>query len=157
MPHTTRNSQQAGFGDIFTLLDPSGNSTPATQSTTHPPTPSPMSTSHHSSAHIDPNVETPDDTASEAQKFAEAIGKLVKLGNSAKPKLREPDPFNGSDSCKLRTFILQCRLNFRDCPDIFEDDKYKVNYVLSYLKGTALYCFESVILGPNEPPWASNF
>jgi len=116
-----------------------------------------MSTSHHSSTHIDPDVETQDDTTSEAQEFAEAIGKLVKLGNPAKPKLREPDPFDGSDSRKLRTFILQCRLNFRDRPDLFKDDKSKVNYVLSYLKGTALDCFKSTILDPNEPPWASDF
>src|SRR5882672_1741106 len=127
MPHTTRNSQQAGFEETFTLLDPSGNSTPTTQSATHPPTPLPMSTSHHSSAHIDPNVETPDNTASEAQQFAEAIGKLVKLSNPAKPKLREPDPFNGSDSRKLCTFILQCRLNFRDHLNLFKDNESKVN------------------------------
>src|SRR5467141_3629139 len=110
MPRTTRNSQQAGFAEIFTLLDPSGNSTPATRSITHPPTPSLMSTSHQSSARIDPDVETPDDTTSEAQKFANAIGKMIKI-SPPKAKLREPDPFDGSDSRKLHTFILQCRLN----------------------------------------------
>src|SRR5882672_7458530 len=116
-----------------------------------------MSTLHHSSMHIDPDVETPDDTASKAQQFAEAMGKLVKLGNSAKPKLREPDTFDGSNSCKLRTFILQCMVNFRDFPDLFEDNKSKVNYVLSYLKGTALDCFKSAILDRDEPDWASDF
>ena len=32
-----------------------------------------------------------------------------------------------------------------------------VNYVFSFLKGTALDCFESAILDPIEPPWLSDF
>ena len=113
MPCTTWNSQQAGFEDIFTLLDPSGNSTPETQSTTHPPTPAPMSTAQPASAHIDPNDnETPDKLLSETQQFVKAVGELIKTGGSSKPKIWEPDPFDGSDSQKLHTFILQCRLNF---------------------------------------------
>src|SRR5882672_3911756 len=155
MPHTTWNSQQAGFEDIFTLLDPSGNSTPATQSATHPPTPAPMSTSQPTPAHVD--LEDDDKSLSETQQFVKAVGELMKTGGLSKPKLQEPDPFDGSDSPKLRTFILQCKLDFRDRPDLFKDDKSKVNYVLSYLKGTALYCFESAILDPDEPDWASDF
>src|SRR5467141_4604525 len=154
MPHTTRNSQQAGLKETFTLLDPSGNSTPTTRSATHPPTPVLMSTLQQTPVHI--SLETPE-PLSEVQKFAKAIGEIVKTGSPSKPKLREPDTFDGSDSRKLRTFILQCKLNFRDCPDLFRDDKSKVNYVLSYLKGTALDCFESAILDPNEPDWADNF
>jgi len=44
-----------------------------------------------------------------------------------------------------------------DCKDLFEDDTNKVNYVLSFLKGTALDCFESAILDPVEPAWLSDF
>jgi len=113
-----------------------------------------MSTPQQTPVHI--SLETPE-PLSEVQKFAKAIGDIVKTGGPSKPKLREPDTFDGSDSRKLRTFILQCKLNFRDRPDLFQDDKSKVNYVLSYLKGTALDCFESVILDPNEPDWADNF
>jgi len=40
---------------------------------------------------------------------------------------------------------------------MFEDDTKKVNYVLSYLKGTALDCFESDILDPIKPQWLSDF
>ena len=111
------------------------------------------------SAHIDP---TDDDTPvsnsheAEATVFTEAIGKVLRTNNSSKPKLWDPDPF-GSDSRKLCTFILQCKLNFRDCKDLFEDDTDKVNYVLSFLKGTALDCFESAILDPVEPSWLSDF
>src|SRR5882724_4560033 len=79
------------------------------------------------------------------------------MNNSSKPKLQEPDPFDGSDSHKLHTFILQCKLNFQDHKDQFEDDTDKVNYVLSFLKGTALNCFESAILAPIEHLWLSDF
>src|SRR6267142_2593733 len=154
MPCNTWNSQQAGFEETFTLLDPSGNSTPPTQSATHPPTPVLMSTPQQTPVQI--SLETPK-PLSEVQKFAKAIGEIGKTGSPSKPKLWEPDTFNGSDPRKLRTFILQCKLNFRDHPDLFKDDKSKVNYVLSYLKGTALDCFKSTILDPKEPDWADDF
>src|SRR5882672_1636616 len=113
-----------------------------------------MSTPQQTPVHI--SLETPE-PLSEVQKFAKAIGDIVKTGGPSKPKLRKPDTFDGSDPRKLRTFILQCKLNFRDRPDLFQDDKSKVNYVLSYLKGTALDCFESAILDPNELDWADDF
>ena len=40
---------------------------------------------------------------------------------------------------------------------MFQDDTDKVDYALSYLKGTALDCFESAILGPLKPQWLSVF
>jgi len=40
---------------------------------------------------------------------------------------------------------------------MFEDNTNKVNYVLSYLKGTALDCFKSTVLDPIEPQWLSDF
>src|SRR5882724_282511 len=157
---TTCNSIRAGtIDDNFTFLDNSGNSNPKTQPPTHPPTPANMST-HFGSAHIDlTNDDTPASNSHEAKAtaFAEAIGKVLKSNNSSKAKLQELDPFDGSDSRKLRTFILQCKLNFQDCKDLFEDDTDKVNYVLSFLKGTALDCFESAILDPIEPLWLSDF
>jgi len=118
-----------------------------------------MST-HLGSAHLNPaDDDTPvsNSRKAEANAFTEAIGKVMRMNNSSKPKLQEPDPFNGSDSRKLHTFILQCKLNFRDHKDLFEDDTDKVNYVLSFLKGTALDCFESAILDPVEPPWLWDF
>ena len=72
-------------------------------------------------------------------------------------KLREPDTFDGSDLKKLRTFLLHCKLNFRDCPDLFPNRTAKVNYVLSYLKGSALECFKPGLLDPTAPAWASDF
>jgi len=37
--------------------------------------------------------------------------------------------------------------------DLFKSDTAKVNYVISYLKGIALDCFEPEILDPIEIPW----
>ena len=100
-----------------------------------------MSSTHQStqpeSAHIDPmDYETPGDTTnenpmmnaieSEATVFAKAIDKLVKsITTSSNPKLWEPDPFDSSNPKRLWTFILQCKQNFRDWTDLFEDGETK--------------------------------
>src|SRR5882724_3434746 len=118
-----------------------------------------MST-HLGSAHLDPaDDDTPSSNSHEAEAttFTEAISKVLKTNNSSKPKLWEPDSFDGSDSCKLCTFILQCKLNFQDHKYMFEDDTNKVNYILSYLKGTALDCFKSAVLDPIKPQWLLDF
>src|SRR6266481_8669959 len=94
---------------------------------------------------------------SEAEALASAIDRVVKSNLLNKVKLRDPDLFDGSDTRKLCTFILQCKLNFRDCSDLFQDDMTKVNYMLSYLKGTALDCFKPALLETPEPMWPSNF
>ena len=57
-------------------------------------------------------------------------------------KVHEPDVFDGLDTCKLQPSLVQCTLNFRDCPDAFSSDSAKVTFALSYLKGTALDWFE---------------
>src|SRR5882724_4783228 len=97
--HLTCNSIRAGtVDDNFTFLDNSGNSNPVTQP---PPTPTNMS-AHLGSAQIypaDDDTPTSNPHKAEATAFAEAIGKVLKT-NSSKPKLWEPDPFNGSDSHK---------------------------------------------------------
>ncbi len=104
--------------------------------------------------------QQPDEThlpQSDAEVLASAIDRVVKSNLPNKVKLRDPDPFDGSDTWKLRTFILQCKLNFRDRSDLFQDDTMKVNYMLSYLKGTALDCFEPALLETPEPACLSNF
>src|SRR6266481_1350711 len=94
---------------------------------------------------------------SDAEVLASAIDQVVKSNLPNKVKLRDPDPFDGSNTRKLRTFILQCKLNFRDHSDLFQDDMTKVNYMLSYLKGTALDCFEPALLEMPKPTWLSDF
>jgi len=74
-----------------------------------------MSSAQPKSTHIEPvDDETPDETSgttgpnAEANAFSKAIDKVFKANySSSKPKLWEPNPFDGSDSRKLHTFILQ--------------------------------------------------
>src|SRR6266481_4409622 len=94
---------------------------------------------------------------SEAEALASAIDRIVKSNLLNKVKLQDPDPFDGSDTRNLHTFILQCKLNFCDRSDLFQDDTMKVNYMLSYLKGTALDCFKPALLEIPEPAWLSDF
>ena len=55
---------------------------------------------------------------------------------------------------------MQLELNFNDRPSVFRHDRTKVNYALSYLKGTALDWFEPGLFGLGgslEPVWMSNY
>jgi len=102
---TTQNSQRAAGLDHFTLIDTSGNSNPETQPPTHPPTPTNMSATQPRSAHTElVDNETPDETPGttnnddEVTAFSKAIDKIVMANYTcSKPKLQEPDPFDGSD------------------------------------------------------------
>ena len=172
----TRNSQIAErLEDSYTILNFSRNSSQGTQTLSHLPTPTPMSTAHQSahpsappqSFHADPiNDETPNDTLdtamtqdeADANRIIMAIDKLIQSCTStSKPKLQEPDPFDGSDPKKLCTFIFQCKLNFRDHKDLFSTKEDKVNYALSHLKGITLDCLEPILLGLHNPVWLLDF
>src|SRR5882724_6390258 len=94
----------------------------------------------------------------DANSLSKAINNLIKSNTStSRPKVHKPNPFDGSDLCKLQTFILQCKLNFWDQKDQFENEEDKVNYALSYLKRLALDFFEPALLGINDPIWLSDF
>ncbi|KIO15018.1 hypothetical protein M404DRAFT_118611 [Pisolithus tinctorius Marx 270] len=71
--------------------------------------------------------------------------------SSSRTKLHEPNTFDGTDPKKLRTFFIQCELNFQDCPQAFRTDCAKVIFVQSYLKGMALEWFEPDLLGLDDP------
>ena len=60
---------------------------------------------------------------------------------------------------KLRGFLLQCKLNFRSKPKSFQIDQSKVNYSLSFLKGTALNYFEPYLADDpaNKPAWLNDY
>ncbi|KAJ3473784.1 hypothetical protein NLI96_g12825 [Meripilus lineatus] len=74
----------------------------------------------------------------------------------AKPKVKEPDTFDGSDPKKLDMFLIQCGLYFRNYPD-YEDEELRVNFALTYLRGVALEWFEPTIFSLDdlevEPEW----
>ena len=89
---------------------------------------------------------------------------LLRLTRNAEPKgstkVRDPTPFDGTDPQKLRAFIMQGELVFRDRPRAFRSDDKKINYMLSYLSGMAFDWFEPHIVHPvkgDVPVWANNY
>ena len=57
-------------------------------------------------------------------------------------KTCNPEPFDGSDPTKLRSFLSQCKMVFRSRPDDFRTDNFKIMYTVSWMKGTAQRWFE---------------
>ena len=107
----------------------------------------------------------PDDSEHGIQNnLADAIAALARnvqrQGDGPRSKVREPDPFDGTDPAKLRTFLVQLRLSFNDRPRAFADDRNKVNFAISYLKGIALAHFENSLIEPdleNPPAWNDDY
>jgi len=77
------------------------------------------------------------DKSSKLNDFVSAIKALRK--NAAKSgKVREPEPFNGQDPKKLKTFILQCHLYFQGSSNSFQDEACHITFATSYLQDVAL-------------------
>src|ERR1700723_3317327 len=79
---------------------------------------------------------------------------------SSRTKVREPDPFDGTDPAKLRTFLVQLQLRFNDRPSAFSNSRRKVNFAISYLKGMALAYFKTSLLEPDilkPPAWEDDY
>ena len=77
----------------------------------------------------------------------------------SKARVREPEVYDGMDQAKLRTFFLQCYINFRDHPSTFHTGSAKIQYAISYLSGSALQYFEPAILDKvsPEPVWLQDW
>jgi len=71
--------------------------------------------------------------------------------SSSRAKVREPDTFDGTDPKKLRTFLVQCELCFQDCAKAFRQDRARVTFAQSYLKGMTLEWFEPDLLNSGNP------
>ena len=74
--------------------------------------------------------EQPDDPDNDVQNnLADAIAALARnvrhQGDGSRSKVREPDPFNGTDPTKLRTFLIQLQLSFNDQPCAFNGDRWR--------------------------------
>jgi hypothetical protein len=75
-----------------------------------------------------------------------------------KVKVCKPEPFNGSDPRKLRSFLVSCNLHFRDCPYAFPNNEKKILFVLSYLNGSAISWFEPGLMDlTNSAHWMWDF
>src|SRR6202043_1217256 len=87
-----------------------------------------------------------------------ALAESAKDKGPVRARVREPEPFDGSDACKLRSFLVQCKLDFRDCLKNFPQDSDRVNFAVSFLKGMALEWFELAILGESaEEDWLEDW
>jgi Ty3 transposon capsid-like protein len=83
---------------------------------------------------------------------------LQQPSSNEKVKVRNPEPFNGSEPCKLRNFLVSCNLHFCDRPKTFATDEKKILFVLSYLKGSAISWFEPGLMDKsNSAHWIWNF
>src|SRR3984957_13367474 len=81
-------------------------------------------------------------------------------GDGSQAKVREPDPFDGTDPTKLQTILVQLHLSFSDRPRSFGEDDRKVNFAISYLKGLALTHFEKALIEPDllaAATWPNNY
>jgi len=79
--------------------------------------------------------------------LAKSTGRTSSTSASGqRTKVRVLDQFDGSEPCRLRTFLIQCELCFQDCPRAFRTDRAKVVFAQSYLKGMALEWFEPDLL-----------
>ena len=87
--------------------------------------------------------------------FAQTVWKNQGSGNGS--KVREPDVFDGSNTKKLWAFLIQCQLNFNSKPWVFWTNASKVNYTISYLKGTVLDWFKPGLMSDDPLDWISNY
>jgi len=71
--------------------------------------------------------------------------------SSSCAKVRELDTFDGTDPKKLRTFLVQCELCFQDRAKAFRQDRARVMFAQSYLKGMTLEWFEPDLLSSGNP------
>ncbi|KAJ7821087.1 hypothetical protein B0H14DRAFT_3876042 [Mycena olivaceomarginata] len=100
-----------------------------------------------------------------SQVIGQGIGDALKQRDSpssekSRARVQDPDIFDGKDPDKLRTFLFQGILNFKDHPSAFVRDHQKVNYMISYLTGDALGWFKPSIVDPdpeNVPAWLDSY
>jgi len=71
--------------------------------------------------------------------------------SSSRAKVRELDTFDSTDPKKLRTFLVQCELCFQDRAKAFRQDRARVTFAQSYLKGMTLEWFEPDLLNSSNP------
>jgi Domain of unknown function (DUF4939) len=142
MPPRTRSG--AHFKEPEDINSPVPPSEPLEEPSPDPPDPIPDSPEH-----------PPADLAQAITLLANSLSMPKK--SSSQTKVQEPDTFDGSDTCKLQSFLVQCVLNFQDRTDAFSNDSAKVIYALSYLKGTALDWFELTLTSDLPAHWLSDY
>ena len=160
MAPSTRSTSTSVPVPIPTPIPTSTPPTPSTASSLTPlpsSAPSQVDSDHEVNQAIDPTpiLGSPDQGAMLAHQLVDALQAVPRTSNST--KVRRPDPFDGSNMHKLRTFLVQLEINFRALG--IRGDEARVNFALSFLMGTALNWFELALTSPEEemPDWAYDF
>ena len=137
-PTTTSSNQEAQATGHATIIE-------------LPPSPPPGSMS----SQVDSDEAQPTDLAAAIMLLSKSLSSPKK--SATQTKVHEPDVFNGSDTCKLQPFLVQCTLNFCNHPDAFTSDSDNITFALSYLKGTALDWFELSLTSGESLPWLNDY
>jgi hypothetical protein len=93
--------------------------------------------------------------------LAKKISKIPQ-SKSSSIKPRSPDTFDGTDPNKLETFVFQVSMYIEALSHNFQDDKSRVTFALSYLKGTPLEWFQNelsqgLMTGGKFPSWFTSY
>ena len=138
-------------------LPPSASAGPTGPAPVGPTVPPPTSAPAASNPQTGPDLASA--IALLAQTLQQPASAPTKSTNE-RHNVREPDPFDGSDPTKLRTFFAQLELVFKARPRTFDTDEKKVTYAVSHLKGITLAWFEPFLLEPasgNPPLFLSDY
>ena len=67
------------------------------------------------------------------------------------PKAKDPDTFNGKQPAKLPSFLFECDMVFKLQPSRFLNDETKINYMIGYLRESALDAVRPLTTEEPEP------
>jgi Retrotransposon gag protein/Zinc knuckle len=73
------------------------------------------------------------------------------------PRVNSPETFDGEHPSKLRNFLTQVRLVFKLQPSRYSTDTAKVQYVASFLRGTAFDWIQPQLEMDDPPAWLEDF
>ncbi|KAI9601734.1 hypothetical protein KEM48_000837 [Puccinia striiformis f. sp. tritici PST-130] len=68
------------------------------------------------------------------------------------PEMKKPDSFDGSSPAKLRNYLQQCKLIFRNDVDSFSSDLKKTLYAAAFLTGKAFEWVQPYLEVIDDPP-----
>ncbi|KIO01310.1 hypothetical protein M404DRAFT_28856 [Pisolithus tinctorius Marx 270] len=141
LPSIVKHTSEAGCSD----LHPTAFHTPSPCNQDDGPDPDPNNPDSDPNSGGSSDGDIPKDPAELPKDplvaLARAVHALVQssscTGDSTlKTKVCKPDTFNGSDPKKLHEFLMQCKLNFQDCPHAFHSNRVK-----DYGVGALCHCF----------------
>jgi hypothetical protein len=70
----------------------------------------------------------------------------------SKIEVRKPDPFDGTNLRKWKTFLTECIITFQAKPNTYQNEQHRVAFASSWLKGNPLTHFSSLLThNPQHP------